>query len=219
HHLFRIHPIHVVGAEDDDVFGVFVVDEIEGLENRVGAAGVPARTESLLGRNRSDVFTGEAGQSPGLGDVPVEGVRLVLRENTDAQVSGIDEVAQDEIDQSVRAPEGHRGFRPVRGQWVQTFALAAGENDPEHVWLAPHAQPIPRPTAPPAKRGPRGEPDTVGHTPRGYNMSSWTTSRFPSPATPTATWATRRSTSPASNASKARPGASTAWSTKSSTAS
>ncbi len=71
-HLLGIHPVHVVGAENHDVVGVFVVDQVERLVDRVGGAGVPARPEPLLRRHRSDVLTGQAGQPPVLRDVPVQ---------------------------------------------------------------------------------------------------------------------------------------------------
>ena len=71
-HLFRIHPVHVVGTENHDVLGVLVVNEIERLQDCVGAAGVPARPEPLLGRDRSDVLTREPGQSPRLRNMAVE---------------------------------------------------------------------------------------------------------------------------------------------------
>ena len=54
-HLARIHAVDVVGAEDDDVVGVLVVDEVQRLEDRVGGAGEPARAEPLLGGHRGHV--------------------------------------------------------------------------------------------------------------------------------------------------------------------
>ena len=71
-HLFGIHPIHVVGAEHHDVVGVLVIDQVERLIDRVGGTGVPARTEPLLCRNRSDVLPRQTTQSPVLRDVPVQ---------------------------------------------------------------------------------------------------------------------------------------------------
>jgi hypothetical protein len=61
HHLLGIHPIHVVGAENHYVVRVFVVNQVQGLIDRVGGAGVPARAEALLCRHRGDVLTGQAG--------------------------------------------------------------------------------------------------------------------------------------------------------------
>ena len=37
-HLLGVHPVHVVGTEDDDVVGVLVVDQVQRLVDRVGAS-------------------------------------------------------------------------------------------------------------------------------------------------------------------------------------
>ena len=99
-HLPRVHPVDVVGAEHDDVVGLLVVDQVERLEDRVGAAGVPARAEPLLGRHRGDVVAEEGRHPPGLRDVPVQRVRLVLGQHADPQVAGVDQVGQHEVDRA-----------------------------------------------------------------------------------------------------------------------
>ena len=129
----RVHPVHVVGAEDHDVVGLLVVDQVQALEDRVGAAGVPAPAEPLLGRHRGDVLAEHAGQPPGGGDVPVERVRLVLGEHADPVQPGVDQVGQHEVDQPVVAAERHRRLGPVGGERPQPLALAACEHDPEDV--------------------------------------------------------------------------------------
>ena len=58
-HLLGVHPVHVIGAEHDDVVGIFVVDQVQRLVDGVGGAGVPARAEPLLGRDRGDVLAGK----------------------------------------------------------------------------------------------------------------------------------------------------------------
>ena len=139
HHLLRIHPVHMVGPEHHDVVGVLVVDEVQRLVDGIGRTGVPARPEALLGRHRSDVLPRQATQPPVLGDVPVQGVRLVLGQHADPQIAGVHQVGQHEIDESVGATEGDRGLGPVRGQRVKAFALAPGQDDSQHVWQLPHA--------------------------------------------------------------------------------
>ena len=138
-HLLGIHAIHVVGAEDDDVVGVLVVDQVQRLVDGVGRAGVPARAEPLLGGHRRDVLAGKPGQPPVLRDVAIQRMRLVLREHADSQVSGIDEIGQHEVDQPVRAAEGNRRLGAVGRQWIQPLALPAGQDDAQHVWQFPHA--------------------------------------------------------------------------------
>ena len=51
-HLRRVHPVHVVGPEDGDDLRPVVVDQVQALVDRVGAAGVPARAQPLLRRDR-----------------------------------------------------------------------------------------------------------------------------------------------------------------------
>src|SRR6516165_6843099 len=65
-------------------------------------------------------------------------MRLVLRENADPQVAGIDEIGEHEIDQAIGATEGNCGFGPVRGQRIQPLALTAGQDNAQHVWCFPH---------------------------------------------------------------------------------
>src|ERR1700758_4446093 len=65
-------------------------------------------------------------------------MRLVLGENADPQVAGIDEVGEHEIDQPIGTTEGNCGFGPIRGQRVQPLALTAGQDDAQHVWCFPH---------------------------------------------------------------------------------
>ena len=138
HHLLRIHPVHVVGAEDHDVVGVLVVDEVHRLVDRIGGAGVPPRTETLLRRHRGDVLTGKPRKPPVLRDVAIQRMRLVLGENTDPQVPSIHEIREHEVDQPVGASEWNRGLGPVSCQRVQPFTFSAGEDDAQHVWRFPH---------------------------------------------------------------------------------
>ena len=129
HHLRGVHPVDVVGAEDDDVLGPRVVDEVHRLVDRVGAALVPPRPAPLLGRHRGDVAAEHRRQPPALRDVPVERVRLVLRQHRDLRVAGVHQVRQHEVDQPVGAAERHGGFRPVQRERHQPLPLATGQDD------------------------------------------------------------------------------------------
>ena len=132
-HLGRVHPVDVVRTEDGDVVRALVEDQVLALEDRVRAAGVPAAAEPLLGRHGGDVLPEHAGQAPGLGDVAVQRVRLVLGEHADAVQPGVDHVGQHEVDQAVVAAERHRRLRAVRRQRPQSLALAAGQDDAQYV--------------------------------------------------------------------------------------
>ncbi|GLE52303.1 hypothetical protein ATCCBAA256_18720 [Mycobacterium montefiorense] len=72
-------------------------------------------------------------------------MRLVLRENADPQIAGIDQVGKHKVDQPIGAAEGNCGLGPVRGQRIQPLALTAGQDDAQHVWCFPHgSKPIGR---------------------------------------------------------------------------
>ena len=60
-HLLGVHPVHVVGAEHDDVVGVLVVDQVHRLIDGIRGTGVPPGAKPLLRRNRGDVLPGKAG--------------------------------------------------------------------------------------------------------------------------------------------------------------
>ena len=132
-HLREVHPVDVVGAHDDHDVGPLVVHQVQGLEDRVGAAEVPVLAHPLLRRHRGDVVAEHRRHPPRLRDVPVEAVRLVLREHDDLQVAGVHDVREREVDEPVDARERHRRLGPVGRERHQPLALTAGEDDGEHV--------------------------------------------------------------------------------------
>lgn len=71
-HLFGIHTVDVVGAENHYVVWIFVVDQVQRLIDRIGGAGIPARAEALLCRHRGDVLTRQTRQPPVLRDMAVQ---------------------------------------------------------------------------------------------------------------------------------------------------
>ena len=133
HHLAGVHPVDVVGPEDDHVAGPLVLDEVQALVDRVRRAGEPPRAEPLLRRHRRDVVAEHRRETPRLGDVAVEAVALVLRQHDDLAIAAVDQVGQDEVDQAVDPAERDRRLGPVGGQWHQSLALTAGEHDGENL--------------------------------------------------------------------------------------
>ena len=140
-HLTRVHPIDVIGTEHGDDVGRLVVDEVEVLVDGVGGALEPVRPATHLGRYRCDVVVEHRREPPGLGDVAVEAVALVLGEHDDLQVAGIGEIRQREVDQSVRAGERNGRLGAVIGQRLETLAFAAGQHDHEHFRFDRHHRP------------------------------------------------------------------------------
>ncbi len=132
-HVREVHPVDVVGAHDDDDVGPLVGEQVQRLVDRVGAAEVPALADALLRRHRRDVVAEQRRHPPRRGDVPVEAVRLVLREHDDLQEARVHDVGQGEVDQPVDAAERHRRLGPVGGEWHQPLALTASEHDRQDV--------------------------------------------------------------------------------------
>jgi len=50
----------------------------------------------------------------------------------DAQEVGVDEVVEDEVDQSVAAAEGNRGLAAGGGEWLEASTFAAGQDHGEY---------------------------------------------------------------------------------------
>ena len=150
HHLGRIHPIDVVGTEHDQVFGIVVVDQVQRLQDGIGTAGVPTRTQSLLRRDRGHVVAQHLAHPPRGGDVPVQRMRLVLRQHADPQVSGVHQVGQDEVDEAEITAEGDGRLCAVSGQRPQPLSLTTSQNDAEHSWFGSHDRTLsgPRGTRP-----------------------------------------------------------------------
>ena len=127
--LARIHPVDVVGAEHADEIGVLVGDQVEVLVDRVGGSREPERTAAHLRRHRRHVLAEQRREAPGLADVAVEAVALVLGEHDHLEQTGVGEVGQGEVDQPVAAGERHGRLGPVVGEWLESLALAASKDD------------------------------------------------------------------------------------------
>ena len=107
-HLLDVHAVDVVGAEHRHQIGPLVAENIQILEHRVGRASEPSWACSHLGRHRDDVVAEQRRQAPGLGQVTIQAVAQVLREDDDVSQSASDHVRQDEVDEPVLATEGDR---------------------------------------------------------------------------------------------------------------
>jgi hypothetical protein len=140
-HLRRIHPVDVVGAEHRHQVRLLAADEVQRLVDRVGRAGLPARAEPLLRRDRRHVVAQQAVQPPGGGDVPVQAVALVLGEHADLPDARVDQVGQREVDQPVEPAERHRRLGPVIGQRRQPPPRRPREHQAENA-LAGHHHPL-----------------------------------------------------------------------------
>src|SRR5579884_1788435 len=131
---------------------------------------LPNGTAGLLRSFRSDVVDQRLG--------------LVLHEDVQRVDPRVDEVAQDEVDDPVLAPERHGGLAALLRQRVETLALAAGQHDPEDAG-AVHAGPLDSKARAPLGRGRCFTSTAVGRrrAPRGVRarapLGRGTALRFP----------------------------------------
>ena len=110
-HLADIHAIDMVGAENRNQLGIVPLDQKQILVTRVGGALVPIGAEAHLRRHRRDkVIAEEVGGAPAAIEMFEQGLRSELGENIKRQDTGVDEIRQDEIDDSIPAAERNRGF-------------------------------------------------------------------------------------------------------------
>ena len=115
-HLREVHTVDVVGTNDDDVVGLLIIDDVQGLVDSVSATQVPVRPATLLSRNRGDEVTEKRRRVPGLGDMAVNRVGLVLGQHDDLQITGVHDVGQSKVDQTIVSTEGNSGLSAVVGQ-------------------------------------------------------------------------------------------------------
>ena len=112
-----IHLVDVVARQDDQVARVLAQDRVEVLIDRVGRALIPVLADALLRRQDLDELAELVGDdAPAHADVAVERQRLVLRRDEDPPQSGIDAVAEREIDDPVRPAEIDRRLRALLRQ-------------------------------------------------------------------------------------------------------
>ena len=125
HHLADIHLVDMVGAEDADVLGVGDLDETQVLVDGIGRTVIPAFAHPHLGRNGVDEAVRDADYVPALLHVQIEGLGLELGQYVDAQEVCVDEVVEDEVDQSIAATERDRRLAASGGKRLETGSFAA----------------------------------------------------------------------------------------------
>ncbi len=134
-HLREVHAVDVVRTRHQNDVRTFVVQHVEGLVDGVRGPEVPVLAASLLGGNGSHVVAEQVGHLPGLGDVAIKGVRLVLGQHDDLQISGIDDIAQRVIDEAVDATKWNGRLCAIFGERHQPLAFASGQDDGKDSWV------------------------------------------------------------------------------------
>ena len=129
-HVGIVHLIDVVAGEDEDVFGVIVLDEADVLVDGVGGTGEPGAlfAGALVGRQDKDAAVG-AVEVIGLAAayVAVELERPVLCEDADDVYAGVCAVGEREVDYPVLPAKGNAGLCNVLRERVEPRTLSARE--------------------------------------------------------------------------------------------
>ena len=129
-----VHFVDVIAGEHDQVPRTLARDRIQVLINRIRRSLIPVLAHALLRRQNLDEFSELLrDDAPPHPDVAVERERLVLRGDEHAAQTGVDAVAEDEIDDAVRSAEVHGRLGAFLRQRVQALADAACEHDDEAV--------------------------------------------------------------------------------------
>ena len=132
--LIDVHAVDVIAAEDRHHVRVGLLHQVDVLVDGVGRALIPGLSgRAHLGRHRNhELRLQQAAELPALAQVLQQRLAAELRQHVDRVDSGVDEVAQDEIDDAVLAAKGNGRFGPLLGERIKPRSLAAGQHDAQH---------------------------------------------------------------------------------------
>jgi len=137
-HASDVHTVDVVAAEDRHHVRVGLLDEVNVLKDGVGSSLIPGfvlRTH-LCRHGNDEVALEQSAELPSLAQMLQQRLTAELGEHVDRVDPGIDEIAEDEIDDPVLASKGDGRFGPFIGKGCQARSLAAGEDDAQYAY--PH---------------------------------------------------------------------------------
>lgn len=117
-HLADVHAVDVIGAEDRHVMRIGLLDQVDVLMQRVGCAAIPvlAGGPHLRGHRDDEVLLQQPAHFPSFTQVLQQALALELDQNVDGIDPRVDQVAQDEVDDTISSPEGRGRLGPLLGQ-------------------------------------------------------------------------------------------------------
>ena len=137
-HLAGIHPVDVVGSEDEDMVWSLVGQYVEVLKDRVGRSRKPIGAASHLGGDRGNVVAEHLRHAPSQRYVTVQAVALVLREHCDLAVAAVDEVGERKVDEPVDTAEGDCRLGSISRQRVEAPAFPARQHQRDELGRSGH---------------------------------------------------------------------------------
>src|SRR5579884_3923784 len=128
-HLPDIHPVDMIGAENGDNVRVRLLDQVNVLPDRVSGSAIPvlAGRAHLRGDGNYEMIPQQSGNVPAFPQMLKQGLTLELDQHIYRVNAGVDEVAENEIDDAITTAERHGRFGPFLGEGVESRALAAGQ--------------------------------------------------------------------------------------------
>ncbi len=120
HHLANVHAIDMIRAEDGHHVRLGLFDEVHVLIDGVRGAAIPVLIlrSHLSGNGNDEVVPKQAGRFPALAEVLQQGLALELNQHVDGIDAGVDQVAQDKVDDAVAATKGDGGFGALLGERI-----------------------------------------------------------------------------------------------------
>ena len=131
-HVRDVHPIDVIGAENRHDVGPGLFDEIDVLIDGVGRSLVPAfaRRSHLRRYGNDELVFQNAADLPTFIEVLQQALAAELRQDVNRVNAGVDEVAQDEIDDAVFAAKRNGRLGAILRQRVKPGSLTAARMIP-----------------------------------------------------------------------------------------
>lgn len=137
-HLRVIHLVDMVAGQHEEEFRMFIINQEHVLIDGICGSAIPILADALLRRDGRNVFPEFGVQDvPSGADMTVERMGLVLDQDHDFAESGVEAIAQCEIDDPVFPPKRNGGLSPLFRKWEKPFALASGKNYRKDVLHAP----------------------------------------------------------------------------------
>ena len=127
-HAGHIHAVNMVRPKNRHQVGIGLLDQINILINRVGSALVPRLLfRTHLRRHVDDeVALQQPAELPALAQMLQQRLAKELSEHVNRVNAGIDEVAEDKIDDPVLASEWNGGLGAFAGQRIEPGAFPSG---------------------------------------------------------------------------------------------
>jgi hypothetical protein len=133
-HAGNVHAVDMIATEYRHQLRIGLFDKIDVLKYRIGSSLVPGfilRTH-LCGNVDDEMALEQSAELPSLAEVLEQGLTAELGEHVNGVDAGVDEVAEDEIDDPVFAPKGDRRLGTFPREGKEPRSLTTGEHDAQH---------------------------------------------------------------------------------------